>query len=283
MHMYWLDDGSLTVMRNDLDGSNEQSLVPYAQVFTGFEVALDIPNGHLYWIESSGGGGIVSRADLDGSNATVLPAGSFVTPSDMALDLVNGHIYYVDAGQNAIYRSDLDGLNRITLFSELGGINPFGIALDPDSQHMYFTDDAAGNIYRANLDGSNIVELVSGIGTPLHIELDLPVSHMYWIDDDTDEILRANLDGSVVTGIVSTNGTPIDLALNRFDEQIYFTAASMIRLVDFDGSNVVDITSGDPRAIALPEPSGMLGIAAGAALLAFLRVRVGNRTDRGRR
>ncbi len=283
MHIYWLDDGSLAVIRSDLDGSNEQSLVPYAQVFTGFEVALDIANGHLYWIESGGGGGIVSRADLDGSNANELPAGSFATPSDMALDLVNGHIYYVDAGQNAIYRSDLDGLNGITLFSQLGDINPFGIALDPDSQHMYFTDDVAGNVYRANLNGSNIIELVSGIGTPLHIELDLPVSQMYWIDDSTNEILRANLDGSVVTSIVSTNGAPLDLALNLFDEQIYFTAASMIRRVDFDGSNVIDITSGVPRAIALPEPRGLLGIAAGVALLGFLRARVGIRTGRGRR
>ena len=271
------------MIRSDLDGLNEQSLVSYAQVFTGFEVELDISNGHLYWIESSGGGGIVNRADLDGSNATTLPAGTFVTPSDMALDLVNGHIYYVDAGQNAIYRSDLDGLNRITLFSEFGGINPFGIALDPDSHHMYFTDDAAGNVYRANLDGSNIVELVSGIGTPLHIELDLAVSQMYWVDDSTDEILRANLDGSVVTSIASTNGAPLDLALNLFDEQIYFTAASMIRRVDFDGANVIDITSGVPRAIALPEPRGLLGIAAGAALLGFLRSRVGIRTDRDRR
>jgi DNA-binding beta-propeller fold protein YncE len=281
--MYWLDDGSLAVIRSDLDGLNEQSLVSYAQVFTGFEVALDIANGHLYWIESGGGGGIVSRADLDGSNATELPAGSFAIPSDMALDLVNGHIYYVDAGQNAIYRSDVDGLNRITLFSQVGDINPFGIALDPDSQHLYFTDDAAGNVYRADLDGSNIVELVSGIGTPLHIELDLQFSQMYWVDDSTDEILRANLDGSAVTSIASTNGAPLDLALNLFDEQIYFTAASMIRRVDFDGANVIDISSGVPRAIALPEPRGLLGIAAGAVLLGFLRARVGIRTDRCRR
>ena len=263
-----------------MDGSNEQNLVPYAQTFTGFEVALNVPGGHVYWLESSGEGGVVSRANLDGSNATGLPAGSFTIPSDMALDLVNEHIYYVDAGQRAIYRSDFDGLNRITLFSQLAGINPFGIALDPDQQHMYFTDYVTGSIYRANLDSSNIVELVSGTGMPLHIELDLPVGHMYWVDDATDEILRANLDGSALTSISGTNGSPLDLALDALNEQIYFTAGSMIRRVDFDGSNVVDITSGEPRAIALPEPGGLLGIAAGVAVLALLRTRVGIRRGR---
>jgi len=243
---------------------------------------LDPANDQLYWIESGAGDGIVSRADLDGSNATALPTGPFVTLSDMALDLVNGHIYYVDAGQQAVYRSDLDGSNRAAVFSQVGAISPFGIALDPVQQQMYFTDDVAGDIYRANLDGSDITPLITGLGTPLHIELDLAFGQMYWVDGGTDEILRANLDGSEITSITATNGAPLDLALDLVDAQIYFTAGSMLRRVDFDGSNAVDITTGIPRAIALPEPSGWLAIAAGAALLALLRTGWGSRISRAR-
>jgi hypothetical protein len=123
--------GERNIERVDAAG-NVTTLVETDLFPANLALALDPFNRKLYFGGyADGSGGIIRRADLDGTDVqfviATLPIGSH--PFDLALDPLGGRMYWTSdiPGQGAIHRADLDGGNIEDLVS---GIPPGVLALD---------------------------------------------------------------------------------------------------------------------------------------------------------
>jgi len=105
-----------------LDGTEPEIVVP--DVY-GYAVAVDSKNGKIYFDDQSGDGEL-KMADLDGSNVETVDA----TESriyGIAIDNVEKKLYWTARDNGEIYKSDLDGSNKITLKTGLS--SPRGMFL----------------------------------------------------------------------------------------------------------------------------------------------------------
>ena len=257
VYMYWVDSGTNTVQRADLDGSNIEDLVTTG-LLTPTDIAFDDSATKVYWADS--GTDSIHRADLDGSNIEAVITTGLRTPIGVVLDTQYGYIYWADSGTDTIHRADLDGSN-IEAVITTGLRTPTDIALDPYDPHLgkiYWTDSGTDKIQRANFDGSNIEDLVTGLRTPTSIALDLVAGKMYWTDSGADTIQRANLDGSNIEALVTGLRTPTGIAVDPEAGKMYWTdsGADTIQRANLDGSNIEDLVTGlrTPRGIALTIP-----------------------------
>src|SRR2546426_333481 len=169
-------------------------------------VAARAPAAYIYWTDSNawstGGGGDIRRANLDGTGQTTL-IGGLVGPGGIALDAAGGSMYWtngdIERNTGDIRRANLDGSGQQVLNSALFTV---GIALDPGGRKIYWLTHYQSqaplglDVRRANLDGSGLEVLVRGLPSPTGIALDLPTGKMYWTDFNGGDIRRANLDGS---------------------------------------------------------------------------------------
>ena len=139
--MYWTEQGTGTIRRADLDGTNGETLIE-AEGPKG--IALDVIERKMYWTAKEVGRfsdvGVVQRSNLNGANVETLVAG-LGDPEDIALDLVAGKTYY-SVGHTAD-RSACHGRFRSVL------------------------PGCLSRIRRSNLDGSNGEPLVSRVGGPV--------------------------------------------------------------------------------------------------------------------
>jgi DNA-binding beta-propeller fold protein YncE len=227
-HIYWTNmgipsanDGSIE--RADLDGGNQQTIIPVGGTHTPKQIQLDKKNGKLYWSDREGMR--VMRSNLDGSQIeTLVETGHTETHrSDarnwcvgIAVDLAKGKVYWTQKGgdnanQGKILRANLEIPNGQTpanrkdievLFDGLS--EPIDLDIDPANRMLYWTDRGdppRGNtVNRAPMDvppaksnGSEIVftHLMEGIG----LSLDLKDGRMF-ITDLGGSVYSANLDGS---------------------------------------------------------------------------------------
>jgi hypothetical protein len=185
--LYWCDREGMRVMRADLDGTNEETLV-----ITGIGdrdrldqrrwcvgIAVNTEEKLIYWTQkgsSNAGQGRVLRASLDpprGYNAAnrqdlEVLFDALPEPIDLELDLTNRLIYWTDRGDpprgNTVNRAPIDppvGESPAILVSGLK--EGIGLALDFKRQRMFITD-LGGSVYQANLDGKGKKTLLSGQG-----------------------------------------------------------------------------------------------------------------------
>lgn len=75
-------------------------------------MALDPTKGFLFYTTWGLGPAGLIRANLDGSNKTVLANYKVVYPYGITLDLANQHVYWVDSYLNFVERVDYFGRNR---------------------------------------------------------------------------------------------------------------------------------------------------------------------------
>ncbi|MGE3376456.1 MAG: SMP-30/gluconolactonase/LRE family protein [Vicinamibacteria bacterium] len=209
----------------------------------------------IWWTDS--GSDTLSRAKLDGSDATAVVSSGLQVPRGLEVDAAAGHVYWLDSGTDTIKRCDLDGGNLTTLVST-GLSTPRDLALDLEAGHMYWTDSGNDTIKRADLDGTNVTTLVSsGLDTPEGIALDLVAGKIYWTDSGSDTINRCELDGTGAEAIVSSGlASPSSLAVDPIGEKVYWVDSGTDKLqrCDLDGSNVEDlVTTGlvTARGVAL--------------------------------
>ncbi len=270
--VYWTDGGNNKIQRANLDGSNVEDLIT-SGLTKPLGIALDVPGGKMYWVESGKTDAPqvpakVKRANLDGSGAEDLIATGLSNPFGIALDVAGGKMYWTDDGSKKIQRADLDGSNVETLVNTGTGqpftSDPLGLALDVAGGKMYWIDAGNDKIRRANLDGSNVEDLVTtGLLVPVGIALDVAGGKMYWTDEG-DKIRRANLDGSNVEDLVTTGlTTPRGIVLDVAGGKMYWTdqGSGKIQRANLDGSNVEDLVPtglGSPLfgiALVVPEPT----------------------------
>ena len=234
----------------------------------------------LYFVSGSlNSAGGVKVVNADGSNETVLAAGSIICePDGIEVDVAAGKMYWTDMGPGGatdksvadkdgrIMRADLDGRNIETLVPKGITTTPKQLTLDIAGGKVYWCDrgDVEGKnvdpkVMRANFDGSEVETLVSDdLLSPVGITLDLAHGKVYFSDRYANNIKRANLDGTDVEIVVKDTDYPVDLAIDFKTRLLYWTArkAGSIYRTDIDG-NDVDGTGLTPVVTGIQTPIGV--------------------------
>ncbi len=173
--LYWSEQRDDVIMRSDLDGTNEETVL--SGIAEPIGIALDVADEKIYWINDQDRQ--IHRAGLDGSNAEMIVDGdNSFNPKGIVLDTLNHKLYWTveNSGAERIQRSDLDGSNQEDVVGIGVGENPRGIVVDVDRGKVYWSTAEIGNgkLMRANLDGTSIEEIVSsGLGTPTGLAIDV--------------------------------------------------------------------------------------------------------------
>jgi hypothetical protein len=212
--IYWLHGSTPgRIGRADLNGENQQTLVTGLKIPRG--LALDLAGGKMYWSASppaGNAGGMIQRADLDGSNIETVYLDPDYDPSFSKIgrptvDSVNGWVYF--ATNDRIVRCNVDGPPFEFLTVVTGVSTARAIALDVAEGHIYWigADTIEDVVCRANLDNTGFTVVAdfspaSGNSNGLSdIALDLAGRTFFVCDDLRDDIDRGALDGSSVATI----------------------------------------------------------------------------------
>jgi sugar lactone lactonase YvrE len=258
--MYWADTGAGAIRRANLDGSGQTTLVsglPPADSNgpSAMPPALDLARGQMYWTDGTlYGPGVLRRANLDGSEQTILVTG-LGNGRGVALDLAGGQMYWSEFTAGRIRRANLDGSGVTTLLQRL--TSPLHVALDLAGGKIYWSGYYAGQILRANLDGSGQEILVRNQNGPDGIALDLACGQMYWTNINNGDIRRANLDGTGQETLLTGLNHPdfISLDLGAPGTAVYFALAAPANVppaTPFD----VTVTALDPYGNAAVDYQG---------------------------
>ena len=157
-YIYWVEKGTSTIRRADLDGSNVQDHI--TGVSDGKGMALDLTNELIYWVER-GSPGKIRRANLDGSNVQDHITG---VNTGTGIEIHGQYIYWGEAiPSNKIRRANLDGSGPQDLVTSVASGK--GIALT--NQYIYWVE-VPNKIRRADLDGNNVQENLLLDSQPLH-------------------------------------------------------------------------------------------------------------------
>lgn len=114
--MYFYDVELENLYMANLDGSNQQVILEGAY---GYAIAVDTKNDKIYFDDqnSNGGDGALLMDNLDGTYP-LTPVTVDNTASriyGIAIDNENNKLYWSARDNNAIYKADLNGSNKITL------------------------------------------------------------------------------------------------------------------------------------------------------------------------
>jgi DNA-binding beta-propeller fold protein YncE len=228
-HLYWTNMGNPkkndgSILRSDLDGANQITVVPSGGTFTPKQLQIEKSMGQLYWCDREGMR--VMRSKLDGSGLETLVDTSRGDPRPgadptkwcvgIAVDMKQGVFYWTqkggdNAGQGSILRAGIampkgqTAADRRDIEVVYEGLpEPIDLDIDPGDRVLYWTDRGdppRGNtVNRAPLDvpagkrtAPEIVfdHLMEGIGLALD-----PKGRRMFITDFGGSIYSANLDGT---------------------------------------------------------------------------------------
>jgi len=180
--MYWADPTNSIIQRANLDGTGIETLVE--DLAGPRDLALDIVNDKLYWVESG--------AEFNDSG---IPIGDI----------------------NRVQRSNLDGTGVEEIVTLSSGSSD-GVAVDPAGGKVYwkvsFDSSTPDQLRRADLDGSNPEDVLTLGAFTQEFVLDLANEQVY-STRSPDEIEVVNLDGTGAATFLDTgtNSQPAGIAL----------------------------------------------------------------------
>lgn len=183
--LYWCDREGMRVMRARVDGGEVTTLVctgsiPDEQADETRQcvgIALDRPNGHVYWTQkgpSDGGQGRIFRAGLElppGASPRARPdielmLDGLPEPIDLGIDNPSGTLYWTDRGNlpdgNTLNRAHLGGstLSERTVVAR-GLTEAIGIAFDFPARRA-FVSDLGGSVRMIDLASGGVTTVFAG-------------------------------------------------------------------------------------------------------------------------
>jgi hypothetical protein len=231
--VYWADNSAGTISRMNLNGSGVETLsttstsvndaIPGGALVSG--MALDLPNGKVYWTRAWLGE--VNRSNLDGTGAERVLQDELLynhhipgptttgtlAPQAIAIDTSApsaNRIYWVNSHTDRIERCNLDGTGRTTLAVGAGAGFYGGLAIDSTSGNLYWANTSGGKIQRSNLDGSS-PEDVCITAAPQALKLDVAGGFVYWTSTVDRVVRRASITGGfpAVAAVVVSAGVDV--------------------------------------------------------------------------
>jgi sugar lactone lactonase YvrE len=159
-YVYWTDFNANSIHRGKIDGSGE-----IETLFTGRQgpvgIVVNPTTGKLYWGQNTNSKIFEGNVSGLGTPVEIATTGSGVT--GVAADFTNGKLYWQNFTDETIERSDLDGMNKETLFDAMEGANACaGLSVDPTNGLLYSLD-ANGILLRGNSDGSGSLTQIHDI------------------------------------------------------------------------------------------------------------------------
>jgi sugar lactone lactonase YvrE len=276
--LFWVDVYNSRVWRANADGSDKKLLASSLSIASPDGVTVDLTSGYVYWTNMgslSGGAnlGSIQRMRIDNELIeTIVPVGLTNTPKQINIDNKARKLYWCDREGAKVWRSELDGTSPVILVSGHGLMQPVGMALDVEKRQLYFSDRVTRKIYRAGFDApegqspetrGDVETLFSwSTGAPLDLDLDLEKRQIYWTDRFRRVIQRGKMDPPAgfnpetrtdVETLAEGRDEPVGLALDRADNQLFFTELSggVYRMSRDGGTPVLVSTTGSASGITL--------------------------------
>jgi hypothetical protein len=172
------------------------------------------------------------RADLDGGNATPIPALSGFALGQVAVDAKNDKLYWSD-GSNHIQRSNLDGTSIELLWTgkaQTWAVNP--------ASGLLIGECDTYNICRLNSPNTTSTLLMPASATWVNVD---PVNQVVWWADHANydyNFAHVGFDGSAFGGIGKRQlSAPLNFAIDSAAQQIYWQKGQAIYAVGSDGSS----------------------------------------------
>lgn len=192
--IFWLDRNNSLVSSANIDGTGLKTIIK-DNLDEPYEVIVDNHNKKVYTVDYNSG---IVRSNLDGSQIELIVKSPYLRY--FALD--STHLYYYNYTDKKIYKTNLDGTNRVAILSGLGTV--YDIEVDKKHKNIYWVDATALKIFKANLDGSGKQALVSVTSLAWSLAIDEKNEKIFWSNRSIGkgEIMSANFDGSNVKTII---------------------------------------------------------------------------------
>ena len=270
--MFWVNTGTGKIESSEYFDAITQGVTV---------LTVDRAGGKLYWGERSKSGGIIKRANFDGTNAEALVTLSNV-PRGIAIDSAANKMYWTNSdlqiqaatlnGEDisTVIQLEEDILEEtkkscsssntfffffIPIWHTRGGCStetvrinltsPTDIAVNTADGRLYWTE-FSGRIRRVNLDGTGLGTLVPDIGSPYGITV--VGDKVYWaeeIDENSGKIQRANLNGTNTETLATVQGLPTGISIDTAADKIYWAnSLGGIQRMDLNGGEVEAVVSG---------------------------------------
>ena len=158
-HVYWVDDinspGAISAAyRANLDGTNITSLI---SLTNGQGIAIDVPGNRLYVSDENTG--LITRANLDGSNPATIFNANTTAPEDLALNADASILYWAE-GAGSVESGTTSTLVHTQLATAAFGLT--GIAVSTD--YVFFNRNGGNRIDRVDIsNGGNPTTIASGL------------------------------------------------------------------------------------------------------------------------
>ena len=254
--IYFTDKANGTIERVEADGSNRQVILTSLVEPEGLEV--DVGRSLMFWSDKNAGDRRIMRANLDGTNVTLLRTLSNPTyhVNAIALHTTDEIVFWVEElfGFGTLYFSDYSGGNLVTDTVPGGIVSLRGnVEYDNDAELLYMV--AGSILYEARevRNPSSPSYVYAGISYKLvadflrDVALDVhSTPKRLFVANDT-EISSSPNGGGFFDPVVSAVGTDIQNLEARGDSQkLYFTDATQgnIVSVSYDGLQVNTVLSG---------------------------------------
>jgi len=177
---------------------------------------------------------------------TPLPGDEIARPYGLAVDTINQHLYIAGFNSGDIYRTDLEGKNRIVFRSGLAG--PTGLAIDLNTNNLFWaTDDGIQKADLASEDVNQYETIITDItDDPDGLCLDRENERIYFVTFDGG-LYRMNYDGSgnteIITDVLGTGCLIVgdQLFFHSYDLD---TENHTLKVADLDGNVQSTIASG---------------------------------------
>ncbi len=244
-------------------------------------LTVDRADGKLYWGERSKDGGIIKRADFNGTNVEALVTLSSI-PRGIVVDAVTNKMYWTNSDSQiqtaTLHGEDISTIiqleedileetkkscsSRNTFFFfflpiwQTGGgcstktvrinlTSPTDIAVNTVDGRLYWTE-FSGRIRRVNLDGTGLGTLLPEIGSPYGIVV--ADDKIYWaeeIDEYSGKVQRANLNGTNIETLATVQGLPTGISVDTEADKVYWAnSLGGIQRTDINGGEVEVVVSG---------------------------------------
>ncbi len=254
--LFILDKGLKKVA---LDGSGLRTLDD--EYTRAMSLSLDAVNNKVYWTTRDDGG-LLLRADLDGSNRETVAASQ--NPQGITVDGSAGVIYWISLSFNrTLLKSDLDGENVVTLYETQNDLAD--THLDGDGNLYWSKDKTAfstgpGMIWRRSTDETTTVFMKEL--SIAEIALDYEDGHVFWINYGDGSLLRSDVNFQQSDTLVRDGNffNLSKLAVDPDANRIFYAFGETIYSNNYQGTASDSITShvGIVSGIAVDASQSML-------------------------